>query len=634
MASTASLSIKLVRIGAALLVLALASIGLTLWVTWQLEGGAAAVNEAGRMRMQAWRLTSAVQAQLPPAEVQALVEQFAHSLDVLRTGDPTRPLFVPRDPDVQREFQTVESLWQTQHALWTAEQTPEAGVLLQSTDTFVQAIDRLVLAIERQLAGFTAILNLFQFAMVALAIGGAVIMLYTGYLYVINPLAHLRRGLAQVETGEFSTRIDVDTQDEFGQVAAGFNRMAGTLQSLYDGLEAQVAAKTQRIEAQRARLAALYEVSAFLAQANTIEELSRGFSQRVRAVMKADAVAVRWSDEANQRYLMLASDCFPTSMQEEERSLIAGACACGNLAPEARTRVIPIRNHEQAPMRHCAKVGYESLVSVPVRLQQRLIGEIDLFFRSTVQLSAEETELLDALASHLASALEGLRAAALEREAAVGEERTLLARELHDSIAQSLAFLKIQAQLLRDAIAKGRDAARDQSLAELDAGVRECYADVRELLVHFRTRTQDEDIEEALRVTLSKFEHQSGLPAELTMAGQGLPLAPDVQIQVLHIVQEALSNVRKHAGARSVQLVVQRHPQWRFEVRDDGQGFDPAAVPPDSLHVGLGIMRERAERIGARISLDTQAGQGTCVTLELPPAGREAPGAAATMAAV
>ena len=317
MASTASLSIKLVRIGAALLVLALASIGLTLWVTWQLEGGAAAVNEAGRMRMQAWRLTSAVQAQLPPAEVQALVEQFAHSLDVLRTGDPTRPLFVPRDADVQREFQTVESLWQTQHALWTAEQTPEASVLLQSADTFVQAIDRLVMAIEHQLAGFTAILNLFQFVMVALAIGGAVIMLYTGYLYVINPLAHLRRGLAQVETGEFSTRIDVDTQDEFGQVAAGFNRMAGTLQSLYDGLEAQVAAKTQRIEAQRARLAALYEVSAFLAQANTIEELSRGFSQRVRAVMKADAVAVRWSDEANQRYLMLASDCFPTSMQEE-----------------------------------------------------------------------------------------------------------------------------------------------------------------------------------------------------------------------------------------------------------------------------------------------------------------------------
>ena len=617
MASTASLSIKLVRIGAALLVLALAAIGLTLWVTWQLEGGAAAVNEAGRMRMQAWRLTSAVQAQLPPAEVQALVEQFAHSLDVLRTGDPTRPLFVPRDPDVQREFQTVESLWQTQHALWTAEQTPEASVLLQSADTFVQAIDRLVMAIEHQLAGFTAILNLFQFVMVALAIGGAVIMLYTGYLYVINPLAHLRRGLAQVETGEFSTRIDVDTQDEFGQVAAGFNRMAATLQSLYEGLEAKVAAKTGRIEAQRARLEALYEVSAFLAKANTIEELSKGFSQRVRSVMKADAVAVRWSDEANQRYLMLASDCFPQDMQEEERSLLAGACACGNLKPDARTRVIPIHNHDDAPMRHCARAGYENLVSVPVRLQQRLIGEIDLFFRSEVHLNADETELLDALASHLASALEGLRAAALEREAAVGEERALLARELHDSIAQSLAFLKIQAGLLRSAVQKQQPDKVNSTLDELDAGLKESINDVRELLVHFRTRTNTDDIQAALQETLQKFQHQTGLPTRLQFEGQGLPLPADVQVQVLHVVQEALSNVRKHAGASHVSLDVHKGSQWRFVVRDNGSGFDTAQRHGET-HVGTKIMRERAERIGATVLIESLPGQGTTVTLTLP----------------
>lgn len=617
MASTASLSIKLMRIGAALLVLALVSIGLTLWVTWQLEGGAAAVNEAGRMRMQAWRLTSAVQAQLPPAEVQALVEQFAHSLDVLRTGDPTRPLFVPRDADVQREFQTVESLWQTQHALWTAEQTPEASVLLQSADTFVQAIDRLVMAIEHQLAGFTAILNLFQFVMVALAIGGAVIMLYTGYLYVINPLAHLRRGLAQVETGEFSTRIDVDTQDEFGQVAAGFNRMAATLQSLYEGLEAKVAAKTGRIEAQRARLEALYEVSAFLAKANTIEELSQGFSQRVRAVMKADAVAVRWSDEANQRYLMLASDCFPQDMQAEERSLIAGACACGNLQPDARTRVIPIHSHEAAPMRHCARAGYQHLVSVPVRLQQRVIGEIDLFFRSDIHLNADEIELLDALASHLASALEGLRAAALEREAAVGEERALLASELHDSIAQSLAFLKIQAQLLRGAVHKQQPEQVQATLDELDAGLKESINDVRELLVHFRTRTNTDDIEAALQETLQKFQHQTGLPTRLQLDGEGLPLPADVQVQVLHVVQEALSNVRKHAGASHVSLDVHKGSQWRFVVRDNGSGFDTAQRHGET-HVGTKIMRERAERIGATVLIDSLPGQGTTVTLTLP----------------
>lgn len=617
MSRTASLSAKLIRIGAALLVLALASIGLTLWVTWQLEGGAAAVNEAGRMRMQTWRLTSSVQAQRPASEVQALVQQFDTSLDVLREGDPSRPLFVPWDPDVRREFGAVERLWQGQRALWSAPAVPDDPVLLRSADEFVMAIDRLVLAIEHQLAGFTALLNLFQFAMMALAIAAAVVMLYTGYQYVINPLSHLRRGLAQVEGGQFGARIDVDTQDEFGQVAAGFNRMAATLQSLYQGLEAKVQAKTQHIEAQRARLEALYEVSAFLAKANTIEELSRGFSQRVRMVMNADAVAVRWSDEANQRYLMLASDCFPQEMQDEERSLIAGACACGNLQPDARTRVIPIHSHEAAPMRHCARAGYQHLVSVPVRLQQRVIGEIDLFFRSDIHLNADEIELLDALASHLASALEGLRAAALEREAAVGEERALLARELHDSIAQSLAFLKIQAQLLRGAVQKQQPEKVQSTLDELDAGLKESINDVRELLVHFRTRTNTGDIASALQETLQKFQHQTGLPTRLQLDGEGLPLPADVQVQVLHVVQEALSNVRKHADASHVSLDVHKGAQWRFVVRDNGSGFDTAQQHGET-HVGTKIMRERAERIGATVHIQSLPGQGTTVTLTLP----------------
>ncbi|MDO9149484.1 MAG: type IV pili methyl-accepting chemotaxis transducer N-terminal domain-containing protein [Hydrogenophaga sp.] len=625
MPSTVSLSIKLIRIGASLLVIALASIGLTLWVTWQLEGGAAAVNEAGRMRMQTWRLNSAVAAQLPASEVQALVSQFDQSLGLLRSGDPSRPLFVPWDDEVGQQFVIVEALWQNQRPLWLGEQPPDTARSLQAAGEFVDAIDRFVLVIEKQLSGYTAILNLFQFVMMALAIGGAVIMLYTGYLYVINPLAHLRRVLAQVEAGEFGTRIDVDTQDEFGQVAAGFNRMASTLQSLYEGLEAKVQAKTQRIEAQRARLEALYEVSAFLAQANTIEELSRGFSQRVRQVMKADAVAVRWSDEANQRYLMLASDCFPQDMQEEERSLLAGACACGNLKPDARTRVIPIHTHDAAPMRHCARAGYESLVSVPVRLQQRLIGEIDLFFRSDVQINADETELLDALASHLASALEGLRAAALEREAAVGEERALLARELHDSIAQSLAFLKIQAGLLRSAVQKQQPEKVNTTLDELDAGLKESINDVRELLVHFRTRTNTDDIEAALQETLQKFQHQTGLPTRLQLEGEGLPLPPDVQVQVLHVLQESLSNVRKHAGASHVSLDVHKGARWRFVVRDNGSGFDTGQQRSEN-HVGMKIMRERAERIGASVELVSSPGQGTTMTLTLPPYPVSAPG--------
>ena len=615
---TASLSTKLIRIGASLLVVALASISLTLWVTWQLEGGAAAVNEAGRMRMQTWRLASAVQTSLSPASLGSLVSQFDDSLKLLRTGDPSRPLFVPWDDDVDVKFAEVDRIWAQRRGQWLAPAPMSATESVMAAEEFVTAIDALVLSIEQQLSRLTAILNLFQFVMMALAIIGAVVMLFTGYMYVINPLAHLRQGLQQVEAGDFSTRIEVEAQDEFGQVAGGFNRMAATLQSLYGGLEAQVEAKTHRIEAQRARLAALYEVSAFLAEANTIDELTQGFARKVRAVMKADAVAVRWADDANQRYLMLASDCFPEDMLEEERSLLAGACACGNLRADARTRVIPILAHEAQPVRGCARAGFESLVSVPIRLQHRLLGEFDLFFRSPVTLSTEETELLDALASHLASALEGLRAEALEREAAVGEERALLARELHDSIAQSLAFMKIQVQLLRSAAQRGQPEKLNSILDELDAGVRESINDVRELLVHFRTRTNTENIEQALQETLQKFEHQTGLPARLEVHGDGLPLPADVQVQVLHVVQEALSNARKHAGASHVSLEVRKGQRWRFAVHDNGAGFNVSQVRGES-HVGLKIMRERAARIGGEVEITSAHGAGTTVTLTLPP---------------
>lgn len=617
MQPTLSLSRKLIRIGTALLVIALTSIGLTLWVTWQLEGGAAAVNEAGRMRMQTWRLSSTVQAGLPATSAQALVAQFDQSLELLRSGDSSRPLFVPWDADARTQFAAVEALWAVQRAQWLMETPPSPYDSLQSAGSFVDAIDRFVLAIEHQMSRLTAILNLFQFVMMLLAIGGAVVMVYTGYLYVINPLAQLRQGLRKVESGDFAARIDVDTQDEFGQVASGFNVMATHLQSMYEGLEAKVQAKTQHIEAQRTRIETLYDVSAFLASATTIEDLSKGFAQRVRAVMKADAATVRWSDDANQRYLMLASDCFPQDMLEDERSLLAGACACGNLKPDARTRVIPIHNHDAEPMRHCARAGYDSLVSIPIRLQQRLIGEIDLFFRSPVTLRPDEVELLDALASHLASALEGLRAAALEREAAVGEERALLARELHDSIAQSLAFLKIQVQLLRNASQKAQPEQVQIALDELDTGLRESINDVRELLVHFRTRTNTDDIERALQETLQKFKHQTGLPAPMLVHGDGLPLPSDVQVQVLHVVQEALSNVRKHAGAQQVSLDVRKGGQWRFVVRDDGVGFDTERSR-DETHVGLKIMRERAERIGAQVDVASQVGHGSSVTLTLP----------------
>ena len=410
----------------------------------------------------------------------------------------------------------------------------------------------------------------------------------------------------------------MDSEDEFGQLSAGFNLMAHALQASHADLEHKVRDKTASIAVKNQRLAALYEVSAQTSNAGSLDVLAQGFVEHIRRIAQADAAVVRWSNEGNERYVLLAADGLPAAMAENEHCLPTGACLCGQPQEQARMRVIPISSASAPSLPHCQEAGFETMVAIPVQSHQRMLGEINLFFRSPTSLTKGMQDLLATMTRHLASSMESLRATALEREAAVSEERSLIARELHDSIAQSLAFLKIQTQLLRDAVARGDAMVRDRSIGELDVGVRECYADVRELLVHFRTRTSEEDIESALRATLSKFEHQTGMATTLTMLGHGLPLAPDIQIQVLHMVQEALSNVRKHSGASRVELRVQRHPGWRFEVQDNGVGFDVAGVPPNSLHVGLGIMRERAMRIDANVNVESTPGAGTCVCIELP----------------
>jgi two-component system nitrate/nitrite sensor histidine kinase NarX len=622
---TASLAAKLGTVGALLLAVALGSIALTLWVTWQLEGGAAAVNEAGRLRMQTWRLAQAVSAG-DAARVQQLTGQFDSSLALLRSGDPARPLFVPSDDATRGAFDRVQGNWLQLRGRWL--QPRAAADAASAAEALASDIDAFVTGIESRLARWTALLTMFQLTLMGLAIAASVALLYAAHLFVFRPLAALGAGLRAVEQGDLAARVRMPTRDEFGRLGEGFNRMAARLADSYRGLEQKVADKTETLRAERERLAVLYEASRFVARTPTLRELAEGFAERVRKVARADAALLRWNDSAGKQLVLLAANGVPAEMLEAEQCVQHGRCHCGLQVGQpvatAGTRVIEIAPHDDGGAdKPCQRFGFGHVMTVPVRLQDQWLGEVDLLYRERPEpLSPEDGALLESLASHLASGMEGMRVAALEREAAVSEERGLIARELHDSIAQALAFMKIQIQLLRTALRKGDRAKTDEVVGELDAGVRESMADVRELLLHFRTRAQGDDIVPALKTTLQKFHHQTGVQTHLDVQGEGgVPLAPDVQVQVLHVVQEALSNVRKHAGAHQVWLEVRQHPHWRIEVRDDGRGFDAAAaMATDDTHVGLRIMRERAAGIGAEVAVASARGRGTQVVLQWPQA--------------
>jgi len=611
------LSTKLTLIGAPFLLLALLFIAATLWVSWQLDGGAAAVNEAGRMRMQSYRMALSI----GTGETTTLAEQvqeFDKSLALLRNGDRARPLFVPRDATVSKRFITVEQEWQHFRSRWIDAKPSVMMNLHSQTVMFSAHIDDLVAAIELHLSHWTTMLHLLQTAIFSMAILGTSLLLYSGKLFIMAPIGQLKNAVKKIQSGDFGARVEHITSDEFGTLANGFNGMAEHLQSMYQHLERKVAEKTSELEEKHDRLESLYEVTALVSKATSLDELAQGFVKSITRIARADGVALRWSDQSNQRYLMLAAQGLPSAMIEEEHCIEKGDCHCGMTSPLTGLRVIPIQTLAFTSLKHCTKAGFKTVVNIPVYQHSKLMGEIDLFFRSHATPSPAERSLLEALSSHLAGAMENLRLNALEKEAAVAQERHLLAGELHDSIAQSLAFLKIQVQLMRDAVQSGDSNDIGTILEEIDLGVRESYADVRELLLHFRTRTNTEDIEPALATTLRKFEHQSGIKAVMSMQGQGMPLQPDLQIQVLHIVQEAMSNIRKHARASQVWLDVQQQPVWRFEVRDNGIGFTPGNDQLDEVHVGLRIMMERSQRIGAQLSVTSRPDHGSTVTLTLP----------------
>lgn len=193
--------------------------------------------------------------------------------------------------------------------------------------TFVTGADDLVGLIERENARKTAWLRTSQMALAAMACIGTAAIVYLLFLWIVVPVQRLQDGLARIEAREFDARLPVETQDEFGHLAAGFNRMAAELQTLYRDLAGRVEAKTAELAAQNRELTALYEMAAFVNQPNDVDALCRGFLARLMRQFDADGAAVRLFTEDGQVRL-IGSEGLPAALLQDESCFAADACAC------------------------------------------------------------------------------------------------------------------------------------------------------------------------------------------------------------------------------------------------------------------------------------------------------------------
>lgn len=200
---------------------------------------------------------------------------------------------------------------------------------------------------------------------------------------------------------------------------------------------------------------------------------------------------------------------------------------------------------------------------------------------------------------------------------AVVEERTRIAREIHDGLAQTLAYLKLNTAQMQTYLNQQNYKRLEDAIKESYRALSEAYLDTREAIDYLRVSPEN-DFENSLRQLVSIFLESSSIPVNIQLDHSLMDVSPEIKAQILRIVQEALSNIRKHSKATQVQLTVVRMSEDLFvEIQDNGRGFPPEDILENSQH-GLRGMRERADLIGADFQIISQPGQGAKIRLRLP----------------
>lgn len=266
---------------------------------------------------------------------------------------------------------------------------------------------------------------------------------------------------------------------------------------------------------------------------------------------------------------------------------------------------------------------WKALLAVPLVWRgEEPLGVLVLGSNSAQAFAQRHQALLETLAGQAALLIQNARLMVQVEYQAVVDERTRLAREIHDGLAQTLAFLKIQASQMQNYLARGDMERLTSSLQASYRTLSDAYIDARQAIDNLR-RIPANRPDDWIKQVAADFEQSTGIKADISAFEVSTEYPVNVQAQLIRIVQEALSNVRKHAQAQTVAISGrQDRSSVLIEVRDDGRGFTPESVDGKS-HYGLVGMRERAESIGADFQITSQTGSGTVVSLRLPIPAKE-----------
>jgi PAS domain S-box-containing protein len=443
---------------------------------------------------------------------------------------------------------------------------------------------------------------------------------------IATPLISQGKPVGVIYVGSFSPhRFDAD---DVQWVSALANQAAVAIANarLYE------AERARHAEAERRRQVAegLREILAALNSRQSLEETLDFIVSQACRLMRCDAASILQLQ--SDGWLKIRSACgldadYVANMRMPFGGGGAGRALAGHqpvTLSDARVFAAALAREsdaaagqELAAIERTMNRGYYALLSVPVIIKDEDYGAITLYYREAREFSEEESRLASSVAHQAALAIESARLREQAELSAAMAERSRLARELHDSVTQSLYSITLYAEAAARLLAMGKNTEAADHLRELRDTSQEALREMRLLIFELRPLALEKSgLVAALQARLDAVEVRGGMQAELQVEGQE-QLPHVVQEELYHITQEALNNVLKHAKARHVKVHVQfSEAGTSLEVCDDGVGFDPAMAYAQG---GLGLrgMTERAQKIGAALNIESAPDKGTQVCIQV-----------------
>ncbi len=454
---------------------------------------------------------------------------------------------------------------------------------------------------------------------------------------VLMPIKQLITANNEFKRGKSQTRVSIKGYREFEVLGNSFNDMASTIETYQRSLESEVQIKTQHLVKANQVLSLFYDFSKSLTTSQVslyrLDALIADFSKTLPHLEFTLCIQNKYI--TNKNSIVLHGD----QMKELCKKLSCDSCITKN---GEHTKTYPIVHQQEAfgELRvrpKSALVMNRSFIAddgindnnetgndITPEQRIRMTEAGSIFPFSSPELDAQNNELIVSLTNLISTALSLRKQRQQEHQLILFEERSTIARELHDSLAQSLSYLKIQVSVLerhlKNQMSEPEAAAIYQNIEQIKVGLGSAYRQLRDLLVTFRLTIDNDNFDEALHEAASEFALKGGFIIKVNNDIMTLNLSAHEQIDLIQIAREALSNISRHAQAQNVEIHLQYEEGDKnilMRIIDDGVGMSGSV--DQTQHHGLMIMKERAHNIGGELIVTDNKPRGTIVTVRFEP---------------